>query len=171
MHSAKRNAAILGLIAACTSCYSTQRIGPPETGNSERYAFVPVSVGMGVAGAAVSRAAGGCYAVCTYGTVCNPNTGACESAPEGAEPEGDGILLPFANFGTMDPGSPNDPRNTTPVDGDPPPIHHGLGNEREPVDACAQKCKLDEVCEHQKGDDDVVTIACVPKGPLPGDTN
>lgn len=33
------------------------------------------------AGAALNqRAAGGCYATCTHGTVCNPRTGLCESA-------------------------------------------------------------------------------------------
>ena len=29
------------------------------------------------------RAAGGCYAVCTGGTVCNPRTGLCDAAPCG----------------------------------------------------------------------------------------
>lgn len=36
---------------------------------------------LGVTAAGVSRANGGCYAVCTNGTACNPNTGYCEALP------------------------------------------------------------------------------------------
>lgn len=34
-----------------------------------------------LASSAVQRKAGGCYAVCTSGTTCNPNTGLCERMP------------------------------------------------------------------------------------------
>lgn len=41
-----------------------------------------VGAAVGVAGAAVSRATGGCYANCQDGTVCNPNTGLCDRTYE-----------------------------------------------------------------------------------------
>jgi predicted small lipoprotein YifL len=41
-------------------------------------AAVNTGVALGLAGA--QRANGGCYAVCTNGTVCNPRNGLCESA-------------------------------------------------------------------------------------------
>jgi len=34
-----------------------------------------------VGAAAASRASGGCIAICTAGTTCNPNTGLCERLP------------------------------------------------------------------------------------------
>jgi hypothetical protein len=37
-----------------------------------------INTGLALGGAAVERASGRCYAVCTNGTVCNPNTGLCE---------------------------------------------------------------------------------------------
>lgn len=35
---------------------------------------------IAVGAAAAERASGGCFAVCTNGTVCNPHTGYCEAA-------------------------------------------------------------------------------------------
>jgi len=37
----------------------------------------------GLLGSALSRASGGCFAVCAGNQVCNPETGFCESAPCG----------------------------------------------------------------------------------------
>jgi len=51
-----------------------------------------VNTGVALGFSAAQRAQGGCYAVCTNGTVCNPKTGLCEAptsdvycepAPEG----------------------------------------------------------------------------------------
>jgi hypothetical protein len=41
-------------------------------------AILNTAVAVGAAG--VQRAQGGCYAVCTNGTVCNPRNGLCEKA-------------------------------------------------------------------------------------------
>jgi hypothetical protein len=38
-----------------------------------------INTGLALGTAAAQRAGGGCYAVCTNGTVCNPNTGLCET--------------------------------------------------------------------------------------------
>jgi hypothetical protein len=38
-----------------------------------------INTGLALGSAAVQRASGGCLATCTNGTVCNPNTGLCES--------------------------------------------------------------------------------------------
>ena len=40
-----------------------------------------VTTGAAVGLAAVSRSAGGCYALCTGGTSCNPRNGLCERMP------------------------------------------------------------------------------------------
>jgi hypothetical protein len=37
-----------------------------------------INSGLALGGAAAQRAGGGCFAVCTNGTVCNPKTGLCE---------------------------------------------------------------------------------------------
>lgn len=51
-------------------------------GSSAPYTVPAAALNTAVAvGAALEqRAAGGCYATCTHGTVCNPRTGYCESA-------------------------------------------------------------------------------------------
>lgn len=38
-----------------------------------------INTGLALGSAAAQRASGGCLATCTNGTVCNPNTGLCES--------------------------------------------------------------------------------------------
>ncbi|HEY6101234.1 MAG TPA: hypothetical protein VIW03_17490 [Anaeromyxobacter sp.] len=40
-----------------------------------------INSGLALGSAAAQRHAGGCYAVCTNGTLCNPNTGLCEAQP------------------------------------------------------------------------------------------
>jgi hypothetical protein len=39
-----------------------------------------LNTAVAVGAALEQKAAGGCYATCTHGTVCNPRTGYCESA-------------------------------------------------------------------------------------------
>jgi hypothetical protein len=40
-----------------------------------------VTTGAALAASAANRASGGCYALCTNGTSCNPRTGMCELLP------------------------------------------------------------------------------------------
>ena len=42
-----------------------------------------LNTGLALGAAGVQRAQGGCYAVCTNGTVCNPKNGLCEPAAAG----------------------------------------------------------------------------------------
>ena len=37
-----------------------------------------IDTALAAGAAAAERASGGCYAMCTHGTTCNPNTGLCE---------------------------------------------------------------------------------------------
>lgn len=66
-------AAALLSLAACTS--------------SAPYTLPAAVINAAVAGgtAAQSRGAGGCYAVCTNGTRCNPASGFCEPIPKGCQ--------------------------------------------------------------------------------------
>jgi hypothetical protein len=61
------------LAAALAACQSSGRYGTPP--------YAAAAVGAGAVGAAVSRAAGGCLALCTSGTRCNRVTGLCEPEP------------------------------------------------------------------------------------------
>jgi hypothetical protein len=56
--------------AAIAACQSSGRYGTPT--------HAAVGTGIAVAGAAANRAAGGCWAQCLPGTVCNPANGLCE---------------------------------------------------------------------------------------------
>ena len=62
----------LALAAGCQSS------APYTVGAAALNSAVAVGAAMG------QKAAGGCYATCTHGTVCNPRTGLCES-PSAAE--------------------------------------------------------------------------------------
>lgn len=64
-------AALLIATAALAACTSSA----PYTLGA---AAVNTSLALGAA--AAQRAAGGCYAICTGGTVCNPVNGMCEAA-------------------------------------------------------------------------------------------
>jgi len=44
-------------------------------------AAVALNAGVAASASAAQRAAGGCFATCTNGLVCNPRTGFCEAAP------------------------------------------------------------------------------------------
>src|SRR5512143_836635 len=58
-------------LAAAAACKSSAPYTVPA-------AALNTGIALGIAGA--QRANGGCYAVCTNGTVCNPRNGLCESA-------------------------------------------------------------------------------------------
>jgi hypothetical protein len=51
------------------------------TGSSNTLVGAAVVTAAGLGAAAASRASGGCIAVCTNGTACNPRTGLCETLP------------------------------------------------------------------------------------------
>lgn len=59
----------MALLAGCKTASSNTGVGAATT----------TAVAMGAA--AVSRAAGGCIAICTAGTTCNPAKGLCEPVP------------------------------------------------------------------------------------------
>ncbi len=63
--------ALAALALLATGCQSSAPYTVPA-------AAINTGIALGVAGA--QRAQGGCYAVCTNGTVCNPKNGLCESA-------------------------------------------------------------------------------------------
>lgn len=58
------------IVVALAACQSSGQYGGPSRAAG--------AVAFGVAGAAASRALGGCYAQCLPGTVCNPKNGLCE---------------------------------------------------------------------------------------------
>ncbi len=58
-------------LAALAACKSSAPYTVPA-------AALNTGIALGVSG--IERAHGGCYAVCTNGTVCNPKNGLCESA-------------------------------------------------------------------------------------------
>ncbi len=66
-----RPALAVALLAAAAACRSSAPYTVPA-------AALNTGIALGVAGA--ERAHGGCYAVCTNGTVCNPRNGLCEAA-------------------------------------------------------------------------------------------
>jgi len=57
------------LLAACT------------TGSSNTIAGATTTTALALGAAAVSRSNGGCVAICTNGTTCNPRSGLCEQLP------------------------------------------------------------------------------------------
>jgi len=63
--------AALAALLALAGCKSSAPYTLPA-------AAINTGLAAGVSG--VQRAAGGCYATCTHGTVCNPRTGWCEAA-------------------------------------------------------------------------------------------
>jgi hypothetical protein len=60
----------LTVLAALGACRSSGRYGTPL--------HVAEGAALGVSGAVVSRAMGGCFATCLPGTVCNTANGLCE---------------------------------------------------------------------------------------------
>jgi len=49
-----------------------------KTGSPNTLAGAALTTAAGIGAAVANRAAGGCIAMCTNGTVCNPNTGLCD---------------------------------------------------------------------------------------------
>jgi hypothetical protein len=60
---------LLLLLAAC------------RTGNVSQMTGAATMTSLAIGAAAASRAAGGCIAICTGETFCNPKSGLCESLP------------------------------------------------------------------------------------------
>ena len=52
-----------------------------HTGSASTLAGATSMTALALGTAAAERAAGGCIAICTAGTTCNPRTGLCERAP------------------------------------------------------------------------------------------
>lgn len=78
-------AALALLSSACATASSNTLAG----------AVVGTTVGLGIA--ATSRALGGCVAICTNGTSCNPKTGWCErAAPPAVDHRGERCQQTFA---------------------------------------------------------------------------
>jgi hypothetical protein len=71
--SLPRALCIFALLAAC------------KTGGSNTVAGAATVSAVAIGAAAVERAAGGCIAICTAGTTCNPAKGLCEPLPCGGE--------------------------------------------------------------------------------------
>ena len=67
--SLRRALLAMVLLASCKTGSSNTGVGAATT----------TAVAMGAA--AVSRATGGCIAICTAGTTCNPTRGLCEPVP------------------------------------------------------------------------------------------
>ena len=49
-----------------------------KTGSPNTAVGAAVTTAAALGASAANRAAGGCYAICTAGTVCNPRTGLCD---------------------------------------------------------------------------------------------
>jgi hypothetical protein len=62
--------AAVALAAAVAGCRSSAPYSVPSAA---------LNTGIALGFSAAQRAQGGCYAVCTNGTVCNPKNGLCES--------------------------------------------------------------------------------------------
>jgi len=67
--SVRRMLFAVALLAAC------------KTGSSNTMVGAATMSAAAIGAAAASRAAGGCIAICTAGTTCNPIKGLCEPAP------------------------------------------------------------------------------------------
>ena len=64
-----RARALIACVAALIGC---------KTGSPNTAVGAATMTGAAIGAAAVSVKSGGCIAMCTNGTVCNPNTGLCE---------------------------------------------------------------------------------------------
>ncbi len=56
-------------------------LGLTACGGGSKAGLAAANVGIGAIGSGVSRASGGCYAICTGTDICNPQTGFCDSNP------------------------------------------------------------------------------------------
>lgn len=87
-----------------------------------------INTALALGSSAAQRASGGCYATCTNGTACNPNTGLCEQRSPGdycEEAPGGGIRCVPLQIGREQPQRPgaNLPVGVSPATGtvQPPP--------------------------------------------------
>jgi hypothetical protein len=84
-----------------------------------------VYTGFAVGAAVARRAAGECYVPCTYGTVCNPKSGLCESAAPDVvcqEAPGGGTRCVPLQLGKQEPERPrSSPVGISPAIGTVPP--------------------------------------------------
>ncbi len=81
--ASRRRAALLALVLL-PACSSSARYTVPATA---------INTALGLGASAQQRAAGGCFATCAYGTVCNPGTGFCEPSPCGTCPDGERCIV------------------------------------------------------------------------------
>jgi hypothetical protein len=70
----KHRALAVGLALAATAGLASCASSAPHT-----VPAAAINAGIGLGAAAAQRSGGGCYAVCTNGTICNPRTGLCEA--------------------------------------------------------------------------------------------
>jgi hypothetical protein len=113
----KRLAMVAAALAGLAACASSA----PHTAGS-----AAINSGLALGSAAAQRASGGCYAVCTNGTTCNPNTGLCEKPVADAyceEAPGGGLRCVPLQIGKEHEKSPgaNLPVGVAPTTGSTPP--------------------------------------------------
>lgn len=77
---------LLLLLTACAEAKNQARLGFGGAGVQNASPHAPqavpsASIGAAVGAAAISRAAGGCVAMCMPGTTCNQQTGFCDTLP------------------------------------------------------------------------------------------
>lgn len=68
--AAARAAGAIAFLAAATACQSSARYTVPSAA---------INSAIAVGASLEQRSAGGCYAQCVGGTICNPRTGYCEA--------------------------------------------------------------------------------------------
>jgi hypothetical protein len=119
---------MLRLVAAAALALAACRSTAPHT-----LGAAPINTGAALAVSARERAAGGCWAVCAHGTVCNERTGYCEPASAatsfGLAPCPPGRICPSADQGVTArrpaPASATSPLGpavgVSPATGAPPP--------------------------------------------------
>ncbi len=56
-------------------------LGLTVCGGGSKSGLAAANVGIGAIASGVSRASGGCYAICTGTDICNPQTGFCDPNP------------------------------------------------------------------------------------------
>jgi hypothetical protein len=95
---------------------------------------------LAVGSSALSRSAGGCYAICTNGTVCNPHNGLCERMPCRGQCSADEHCEVTATSDYCAPGAPSDvlskspgSTKTLPIMPPPAPVQSGAGSNVTPA--------------------------------------
>jgi hypothetical protein len=109
------------LAAAAAIALSACKSSAPHT-----IGAAAINTGIAVGTSAAQRAGGGCYAVCTNGTVCNQNTGLCEKPAADVycqEAPGGGVRCVPLQIGKEHEAKPgaNLPVGVSPATGTAPP--------------------------------------------------